>query len=110
MLLKSLLHICIKVILFTISHHPGAPCDPTFILGCAPCNVICSIIFQKRFDYKDQTFLNLMDKFNENFRILSTPWIQVRTRPSFVRSHLGFCLQEGHSTIWTNFFLYIPEI
>ncbi|XP_072875659.1 cytochrome P450 2C9 isoform X2 [Chlorocebus sabaeus] len=54
----------------------GSPCDPTFILGCAPCNVICSIIFHKRFDYKDQQFLNLMEKFNENAKILSSPWIQ----------------------------------
>ncbi|XP_031992246.1 cytochrome P450 2C9 isoform X2 [Hylobates moloch] len=54
----------------------ASPCDPTFILGCAPCNVICSIIFQKRFDYKDQQLLNLMEKLNENIRIVSTPWIQ----------------------------------
>uniref|UniRef100_A0A671FR04 unspecific monooxygenase n=1 Tax=Rhinolophus ferrumequinum TaxID=59479 RepID=A0A671FR04_RHIFE len=55
----------------------ASPCDPTFILGCAPCNVICSIIFQNRFDYTDQDFLNLLEKFNENFRIMSSPWIQV---------------------------------
>uniref|UniRef100_A0A5F5PKC6 unspecific monooxygenase n=1 Tax=Equus caballus TaxID=9796 RepID=A0A5F5PKC6_HORSE len=54
----------------------ASPCDPTFILGCAPCNVICSIIFQNRFDYTDQTFLNLLEKFNENLRIMSSPWIQ----------------------------------
>ncbi|XP_063136429.1 cytochrome P450 2C6 isoform X4 [Rattus norvegicus] len=55
----------------------GSPCDPTFILGCAPCNVICSIIFQNRFDYKDQDFLNLMEKLNENMKVLSSPWTQV---------------------------------
>ncbi|KAB0350950.1 hypothetical protein FD754_015807 [Muntiacus muntjak] len=55
----------------------GLPCDPTFILGCAPCNVICSIIFQNRFDYKDQTFLNLMKTINENIKILGSPWMQV---------------------------------
>uniref|UniRef100_A0A7N9CSY4 unspecific monooxygenase n=1 Tax=Macaca fascicularis TaxID=9541 RepID=A0A7N9CSY4_MACFA len=55
----------------------GSPCDPTFILGCAPCNVICSIVFHKRFDYKDQQFLNLMDKLNENIKIASSPWIQI---------------------------------
>ncbi|XP_011828883.1 PREDICTED: cytochrome P450 2C9-like, partial [Mandrillus leucophaeus] len=55
----------------------ASPCDPTFILGCAPCNVICSIIFRKRFNYKDQQFLNLMEKLNENFKILSSPWIQI---------------------------------
>ncbi|XP_077801007.1 cytochrome P450 family 2 subfamily C member 18 isoform X4 [Macaca mulatta] len=54
----------------------GSPCDPTFILGCAPCNVICSIIFHKRFDYKDQQFLKVMEKLNENVKILSSPWIQ----------------------------------
>ncbi|XP_042545037.1 cytochrome P450 2C5-like isoform X1 [Dipodomys spectabilis] len=55
----------------------GSPCDPTFILACAPCNVICSIVFQNRFDYKDQNFLNLMKKLNKNVEILSSPWIQI---------------------------------
>ncbi|KAI4557966.1 hypothetical protein MJG53_018719 [Ovis ammon polii x Ovis aries] len=54
----------------------GLPCDPTFILGCAPCNVICSIIFQNRFDYKDPVFLDLMERLNEILRILSSPWVQ----------------------------------
>ncbi|XP_036590748.1 cytochrome P450 2C19-like isoform X2 [Trichosurus vulpecula] len=63
----------------------GLPCDPTFILGCAPCNVICSIIFQKHFDYKDQKFLFLMKLLNENVKILSSPWIQVyNSFPSLV--------------------------
>ncbi|XP_008142312.2 cytochrome P450 2C18-like isoform X2 [Eptesicus fuscus] len=55
----------------------ASPCDPTFILGCAPCNVICSIIFQNRFDYKDKFFLNIMERFNENVKVLSSPWIQI---------------------------------
>ncbi|MBZ3890027.1 Cytochrome P450 2C37 [Sciurus carolinensis] len=59
--------------------HKGlaSPCDPTFILGCAPCNVICSIIFYNRFDYEDQNFLKFIQKLNENQEILSSPWIQV---------------------------------
>ncbi|XP_043782422.1 cytochrome P450 2C9-like isoform X2 [Cervus elaphus] len=55
----------------------GSPCDPTFILGCAPCNVICSIIFRNHFDYKDQIFLDLMERLNENIRILGSPWLQL---------------------------------
>lgn len=55
----------------------ASPCDPTFILGCAPCNVIFSIIFQNHFDYTDQDFLNLMRKMNENSEIFSSPWIQL---------------------------------
>ncbi|XP_062959209.1 cytochrome P450 2C18-like isoform X2 [Cynocephalus volans] len=54
----------------------ASPCDPTFILDCAPCNVICSIIFQNRFGYKDQNFLNLMEKFRDIMRIQSSLWIR----------------------------------
>ncbi|KAM4840175.1 cytochrome P450 2C18-like isoform X4 [Urocitellus parryii] len=54
----------------------GSPYDPTFILGRAPCNVICSIIFKNRFDYQDPDFLTLVNKFNENIRILSSAWAQ----------------------------------
>ncbi|XP_035315495.1 cytochrome P450 2C50 isoform X3 [Cricetulus griseus] len=54
----------------------GLPCDPSFILTCAPCNVICSIVFQNRFDYKDKHVLNLLKYLEENAKILSAPWIQ----------------------------------
>ncbi|XP_028637513.1 cytochrome P450 2C37-like [Grammomys surdaster] len=77
----------------------GSPCDPTFILGCAPCNVICSIIFQDRFDYKDQGFLNLMEKLNENIKILSTPWLQVcNTFPAL----LDYC-PGSHKQFFKNY-------
>ncbi|XP_040847792.1 cytochrome P450 2C9-like isoform X4 [Ochotona curzoniae] len=62
----------------------ASPCDPTFILGAAPCNVICSMIFQSRFEYKDQEFLNLMTKFNENFEITnftSVKWLSEKHNP-----------------------------
>nr|XP_045008927.1 cytochrome P450 2C20-like isoform X4 [Jaculus jaculus] len=65
----------------------GLPCDPTFILSCAPCNVICSIIFQNRFDYKDQDFLKLMQKFNENTSIISSPWMQEKPSQPVEFSH-----------------------
>uniref|UniRef100_I3N8E4 unspecific monooxygenase n=1 Tax=Ictidomys tridecemlineatus TaxID=43179 RepID=I3N8E4_ICTTR len=63
--------------IFNVSTSLASPCDPTFLLGCAPCNVICSVIFHNRFDYKDQHFLYFMGKFNENVKILSSPWIQI---------------------------------
>ncbi|XP_038182408.1 cytochrome P450 2C26-like isoform X3 [Arvicola amphibius] len=65
----------------------GSPCDPTFILGCAPCNVICSIIFQNRFDYNDQEFLNFMNVLNENVEILSSPWMQEKNNPKTEFTH-----------------------
>ncbi|XP_006880156.1 PREDICTED: cytochrome P450 2C21-like isoform X2 [Elephantulus edwardii] len=54
----------------------GSPCDPSFLLGCVPCNVICSVIFQSRFEYNDEKFLTLMKYFHQNFEIVSTPWVQ----------------------------------
>ena len=62
---------------------PGQPFDPTFVVGFAPYNVISDILFHKRFDYKDQTSLRLMSLFNENFYLLSSPWIQVKHSPRF---------------------------
>ncbi|XP_073934822.1 cytochrome P450 2C26-like isoform X1 [Castor canadensis] len=59
----------------------GSSCDPTFILECASCNVMSSIIFQNQFDYKDQSFLTLMEKLNEFIMILSSPWMQEKHNP-----------------------------
>nr|ADT62516.1 cytochrome P450 2E1 [Camelus dromedarius] len=55
----------------------GQPFDPTFVIGFAPYNVISDILFHKHFDYSDKTGLRLMYLFNENFYLLSTPWIQL---------------------------------
>ena len=85
--------ICIFRCLKIVSDFLASSWDPTFLLCCAPCNVVCSIIFQNCFEYKDQTSLNLMEKLNENFRILSFPWVQVR--PS------SFLLEEFFSALFS---------
>ncbi|XP_042300694.1 cytochrome P450 2C19-like isoform X2 [Sceloporus undulatus] len=53
------------------------PFDPTFLLNCAPSNIICSIVFGKHFDYDDEKFLGIMGLMNDNFEILSSPWGQL---------------------------------
>ncbi|XP_076691147.1 cytochrome P450 2C18-like isoform X5 [Callospermophilus lateralis] len=76
----------------------GSPCDPTFILGCAPCNVICSIIFKNRYDYQDPDFLTLVNKLNENIRILSSAWVQVYNNfPALID-----CLPGSHHILFKN--------
>ncbi|KAM9197411.1 LOW QUALITY PROTEIN: cytochrome P450 2C18-like [Dugong dugon] len=76
----------------------ASPCDPTFILPSAPCNVICCIIFQNSFDYTDQSFLNLLGKLDENIRILSSPWIQAcNTFPLLI----GY-LPGSHNKVFNN--------
>ncbi|XP_029769054.1 cytochrome P450 2G1-like, partial [Terrapene carolina triunguis] len=55
----------------------GSPFDPTFLLGSAVSNVICSIVFGSRFDYQDQEFLTLLSCINQNLRLLSSRWGQL---------------------------------
>ncbi|KAM9380079.1 cytochrome P450 2C20-like [Phaethornis superciliosus] len=55
----------------------GAPFDPTFLLSCAISNVICSIVFGKRYDYKDKNFLSLMNSMNIIFEKMNSIWGQL---------------------------------
>ncbi|XP_043841697.1 cytochrome P450 2C23-like [Dromiciops gliroides] len=66
----------------------GKPTDPTFILGCAPCNVICSILFRDRFKYNDEKFLYLMNLLTENFHLFNKPWTQLYNFLPAIRVYL----------------------
>ncbi|XP_029427605.1 cytochrome P450 2F5-like [Rhinatrema bivittatum] len=51
-----------------------SPIDPTVFLGRTVSNVICSIIFGRRFDYEDERLLTIVTSINNNFQIMSNPW------------------------------------
>ncbi|NWJ00646.1 CP2CN protein, partial [Crypturellus undulatus] len=53
------------------------PFDPTSILSCAVSNVICSIVFGNRYDYRDKKFLSLMKNINNIFEMMSSHWGQL---------------------------------
>ncbi|KAK7801143.1 hypothetical protein U0070_007057 [Myodes glareolus] len=55
----------------------GAPLDPTFLFQCITANIICSIVFGERFDYKDRQFLRLLDLFYQTFSLISSLSSQV---------------------------------
>ncbi|XP_072496127.1 cytochrome P450 2C23-like isoform X2 [Notamacropus eugenii] len=55
----------------------GQPTDLTFILRCAPSNVICSILFHERFKYNDEKFLYLMNLLKEDVQVLNSKWVQL---------------------------------
>ncbi|XP_044515073.1 cytochrome P450 2C44-like isoform X2 [Gracilinanus agilis] len=66
------------------------PFDPTFILGCAPCNVISSILFHQRFNYDDEKFLSMLRILSENVTLLNTPMAQLYNNfPWFLRYFPG---------------------
>ncbi|XP_065511194.1 cytochrome P450 2G1-like [Caloenas nicobarica] len=64
------------------------PFDPTFPLSCAVSNIICSIVFGNRFDYRDSEFLELLRLMNDSFREISTPWAQVYDMAETLLRHL----------------------
>ncbi|POI20146.1 hypothetical protein CIB84_016106, partial [Bambusicola thoracicus] len=64
------------------------PFDPTFKLSCAVSNVICSIVFGKRYDYKDKKFLSLMNNMNNIFQLSNSRWGQLYQMFSYVLDYL----------------------
>ncbi|NXM62697.1 CP2CK protein, partial [Illadopsis cleaveri] len=60
-----------------INKTKGAPFDPTFILSCSVSNVICSIVFGKRYDYKDKKFLALMSNTKNILQMMNSHWGQL---------------------------------
>ncbi|KAM8960427.1 cytochrome P450 2K1-like [Pelodytes ibericus] len=51
----------------------GKPFNVKIILNSAVSNVICSIIFGKRFEYEDPTFLTLIKVLSQNAKLIGTP-------------------------------------
>ncbi|XP_054238223.1 cytochrome P450 2C19-like isoform X1 [Indicator indicator] len=66
-----------EYLLKEINKTKGTPFDPTFMLSCAVSNIICSIVFGKRYDYKDKKFLSLMNNMNNIFEMTSSSWGQL---------------------------------
>lgn len=50
------------------------PFEPTQIICRSVCNVISSVLFGSRFDYKDKAFQTIASTTDENFKIISSFW------------------------------------
>lgn len=79
----------------------GAPCDPSFLLACVPCNVISAVIFQHRFDYNDEILQKITEDFYRIIKTLESPWAQLCSIYPVLYclpgSHKAFLKQEfGH--------------
>ena len=65
----------------------GALQDPAFYFHSITANIICSIVFGKRFGYRDPEFLRLLDLFFQSFVLISSlssqvqegrPWVDIQ--------------------------------
>ncbi|XP_063194509.1 cytochrome P450 2C9-like [Chroicocephalus ridibundus] len=82
-----------------INKTKGTPFDPTFTLSCAVSNVICSIVFGRRYDYKDKKFLALMNNMNNIFEMTNSYWGQLYQMFSNILDYLP----GPHNKIFTEF-------
>ncbi|XP_068105595.1 cytochrome P450 2C29-like isoform X4 [Hyperolius riggenbachi] len=57
------------------------PVDPTFFFSKAVSNVICSVVFGKRFEYDNKEFLRLLGFLHEIFKGFSSCWGQEKGIP-----------------------------
>nr|XP_045235509.1 cytochrome P450 2B6 isoform X2 [Macaca fascicularis] len=55
----------------------GALVDPTFLFHSITANIICSIVFGKRFHYQDQEFLKILNLFYHTFSLASSMFGQL---------------------------------
>nr|XP_060642039.1 cytochrome P450 2C20-like [Anolis sagrei ordinatus] len=55
----------------------GQPFDPHYLITCTTFNVICSIIFGKRYGYDNKMFQNLIALVVETIDILTSLWAQI---------------------------------
>ncbi|XP_014588911.1 cytochrome P450 2C21 [Equus caballus] len=76
----------------------ASPCDPTLLLGCAPCNVICSVVFHCCFEYSDEKLLTLLNYLDENMKIASTAWIALYNALPFLIHYLP----GSHNALFNN--------
>ncbi|XP_021023799.1 cytochrome P450 2B19 [Mus caroli] len=60
-----------------LKKYKGAPLNPTFYFQCIVANIICSIVFGERFDYKDHQFLHLLNLIYQTFWLMNSLSSQV---------------------------------
>ncbi|XP_063793796.1 cytochrome P450 2A13-like isoform X2 [Pseudophryne corroboree] len=62
----------------------GSPIDPKHHIHCSVANVICSVLFGKRFDYQDEELQKLVHCSQYNVRIMSNPWgLEEKKNPNY---------------------------
>ncbi|XP_077468343.1 cytochrome P450 2Y3 [Stigmatopora argus] len=62
-----------KHLLARLHAQNGAPLDPSFLLSCSVSNVICCLVFGRRYDYEDADFLDLLAIISQMIQLMASP-------------------------------------
>ncbi|KAM8953490.1 cytochrome P450 2G1-like [Pelodytes ibericus] len=78
----------IQCLVEALRTYEGKPFDPAILISKAVSNVICSVVFGKRFEYDDRSFQRMLDIFYETFELMSSTWGQIQDMIPFIMNHV----------------------
>uniref|UniRef100_A0A4W4FT47 Uncharacterized protein n=1 Tax=Electrophorus electricus TaxID=8005 RepID=A0A4W4FT47_ELEEL len=64
------------IIIFSITFL-GKPFDAHYLINNAVSNIICSLVFGKRFEYTDKRFLNMLNLMSKGLKLQGSLWTQL---------------------------------
>uniref|UniRef100_A0A3B4DKW3 Cytochrome P450, family 2, subfamily V, polypeptide 1 n=1 Tax=Pygocentrus nattereri TaxID=42514 RepID=A0A3B4DKW3_PYGNA len=55
----------------------GEPFDPHYVINNAVSNIICSLVFGRRFEYTDRRFLSMLNLISKSLKLEGSQWAQL---------------------------------
>eukprot|EP00079_Xenopus_tropicalis_P019427 XP_012809062.1 PREDICTED: cytochrome P450 2J6-like [Xenopus tropicalis] len=69
---------------YELNNHKDSLLEPHFVLDNAVSNIICSVVFGRRYDYHDSTLRNVLYYVHENMKLASSIWAQLYNTFGFI--------------------------
>uniref|UniRef100_A0A087XGB9 Cytochrome P450 2J6-like n=2 Tax=Poecilia TaxID=8080 RepID=A0A087XGB9_POEFO len=84
--MEERIHEEIQHIIKTLDDNTGKTLSPQFMFHNAASNIICKVLFGKRYEYEDETIKNVIRCFTEIMKILMGPWAMIYDSFPVIRS------------------------
>ncbi|XP_030632104.1 cytochrome P450 2F2 isoform X1 [Chanos chanos] len=76
----------VSYIIARLEKSAGKPMDPQTLFHDAASNIICTVLFGKRYDYEDKFLKRFIKLYTENAKIANGPWAMIYDTLPMVRS------------------------
>ncbi|CAJ0966684.1 unnamed protein product [Ranitomeya imitator] len=77
-----------SILVEELTSYKGREFDAAIIITKAVSNVICSVVFGRRFQYDDARFHRMLDIFYETFELMSSSWAQIQDMIPMIMNHI----------------------